>query len=164
VSAKLPAIALLKAIAPAASSVKRQSVFPFPGLVVRVKGSGDSTAVVTNVVPLYSFSVKSSIVTSGLLAFCGWTPSNKMPIWLAFVIPSELKEGAACFGNPIGFFSSPRRCPWYKRQIRQPVAAAARCDTAAFGRLARTMRLDGERARQVTEHIRSRKDEIGHGG
>jgi hypothetical protein len=36
----------------------------FPGLVGRVKVSGDNTAVVISVLPLYNFSVKSLIETS----------------------------------------------------------------------------------------------------
>jgi len=34
-----------------------------------------------------------------------------MPIWLPLVIPSELNEGAACFGKPIGEASEPPTTP-----------------------------------------------------
>src|SRR5438270_8079710 len=49
--------------------------------------------------------------TTLLLPLCGCTPSKRMPIWFPLVIPSELNEGAACFGKPMGEASEPPTTP-----------------------------------------------------
>src|SRR5260370_23728371 len=51
------------------------------------------------------------MLTTLLLPLWGCTPSNRMPIWIPLVIPSELSEGAACLGNPMGEASKPPTAP-----------------------------------------------------
>src|SRR6267154_3707502 len=51
------------------------------------------------------------MLTTLLLPLCGCTPAKRIPIWLPLVIPSELSEGAACFGKPMGEASEPPTTP-----------------------------------------------------